>query len=132
MAKRRRKAKRAKAQAGAPPAGDAAGPSVGVLTDSHHTRGDLRLIRRAARGRWPIKDEMRDALPGLVFDIAKDKDQDARTRVGAAATLVRMDDANQRDEHKGAEFERLDAGEATEHVEHSGHIRYVQMPEEEI
>jgi hypothetical protein len=102
----------------------------GELLEPGHTRADLRLIARAARGRWPVSDRMRQAVLSKMAKIV-DKDMvevpggdgtilvdNDRNQIAAARVIVAIDAINQADEIKAVDVERADAGKPTSVVQH--------------
>lgn len=80
------------------------------LADPGHTRGDLRMVRRAVRKRWNVPDDKRDTIAAKVAEEAEKGDQTAQKIV------LEMERQNQADEHMAEKYERLDGGKTTELV----------------
>ena len=67
-----------------------------LLTDSRHTRSDLRMIETAIRKGWKIPDELLETLPTTAAEIAtrgKPRDQ-----IAAMSLLVKMKEQNDKAE----------------------------------
>lgn len=64
----------------------------GELIDPHHVRGDLRLIRRAAKSDWPIGRKRKRAYVRELDNLVKSSDE--RIKLGALRTAAMMDRAN--------------------------------------
>ena len=62
----------------------------GRFFDPGRPRRAVNLIHRAVSEGWGVKDEDRAILPSMLSDIARDADQDIRTRVKAIDTLRMM------------------------------------------
>lgn len=65
-----------------------------LLTDPHHNRADVAMIRTAIRRKWKIPDAAFEALPGLVLQLATDKNQKAEIRLKAVSLVQAMHDQN--------------------------------------
>ena len=76
-----------------------------LLTDSRHTRSDLRMIETAIRKGWKIPDDLLETLPTTAAEIAaKGKPRD---QIAAMSLLVKMKEQNDKAEPQ-----------ATKQVEH--------------
>ena len=64
------------------------------LVDPSHIGRDAKLIGRAIKAGWPIRQEIVDSLPDLMHSIAEDGEESVRDRVAAAKVLVAMKAAN--------------------------------------
>lgn len=73
-----------------------------ALTDDHHTRAGLALVRRAIRQRWGVKDAHRERVPDLLMELAEDVQNDGRVRVAALKTMRDIEADNQKDDHAEA------------------------------
>lgn len=74
------------------------GVSPALEIDSRTPGKDLRLLRRAIRNKWAIRDAAFQALPDAMLKIALDGEIDARSRVNAAKAIVSMHGQNCDDE----------------------------------
>src|SRR3990167_9360817 len=61
---------------------------------------DTRMVERAIRQRWPLRDEYREPLVNGLLTIAVNPANGARERVSASRALIAMEGQNQADEHK--------------------------------
>ena len=67
-----------------------------LLTDSGHSRSDLRMVETAIRKGWQIPDQLLEALPKIAGAMAlKGKPRD---QIAAMALLVKMKEQNNRQE----------------------------------
>lgn len=71
-----------------------------ILTDPHHTRADLVMLRQAIRRKWKIPDVAFEALPKMVANIAVDASQKTETRLKAVACLSAMHEQNDGERRK--------------------------------
>lgn len=111
--------------ASADPAPGGASTVVGSL-DMADQR-DQGLVRRAAAGhtykkkRWPGIDDTLKRKVVNALEVAIEisvEDRDANGINGAAKTISVLEGQNQADEHVEEKYRRLDAGQATEGVQH--------------
>ena len=63
------------------------------IVDSRTSVKDLRLLQRAARHKWPVKNHHRKLVVNQMEDILKNAD-DPRTVVAAARVLIAADSVN--------------------------------------
>jgi hypothetical protein len=70
-----------------------------LLTDGQQERGDLCLLERAVRERWPIPASARNVMAKIAA-IAEDETKPTGHRLKAARILLEADRLNQADEHK--------------------------------
>ncbi len=95
------------------PAGDQGEPSI--LADRHRTKGDLVLLRRALKNRWPVTVEQQGQIVDKLMELVDDPDP--KVAASAVRTGVAIVDANIRIDLEADKADRLDAGLATERVE---------------
>lgn len=81
-----------------------------------HLREDIRIVGMAVKRRWPVPDEVKERLPGILRSIAETSDSE-RERIAAARVIVAMEAQNQADDHVADKNARLDEGKATERIE---------------
>jgi len=93
--------------------GDQGGTAL--LADKHRSKGDLVLIRRAMRNKWPVKTGDQAVIVDRLMRLVDDPDP--KVAVSAVRTGVAMVDANIRIDMEDDKADRLDAGAATERVE---------------
>ena len=79
------------------------------VVDTRTGGKDMRLIRRAIQGGWPITDEIRELVIREMGIIVRDSENE-RNRVAAAKTLVSADGIN-------ARLEVADIGNDTKQVD---------------
>jgi hypothetical protein len=87
-----------------------------ALKDSHHTRADLRLARRAVLNKWPMKDADRAHLHAKMIELADSPDD--RVAVAAVKLGTDMNRQNIAVDLEEDKAERLDAGKPTENINH--------------
>lgn len=63
-------------------------------------RNGLRMLETAARHRWPIPAEHRDAIVKTCTRIALDPNSKRREQLAAMRVLAQLEAQNQADEHK--------------------------------
>lgn len=64
-----------------------------LLTNLHHTRGDLQMVRTAIRKGWQIPDQLLEALPKVAGAMAlKGKPRD---QIAAMKVLLAMKEQNE-------------------------------------
>jgi hypothetical protein len=66
----------------------------GVVIDTHHKRQHLKMIDRAVRQSWAIRDKAFEKLPKEMLDLAMKRSEDPRVRVSAARVIVTMHGQN--------------------------------------
>lgn len=99
----------------APPAKTGDQGDTSLLTDRHRAKGDLVLVRRAVRNKWPVKPENQAALVERTMQLVADPDP--KIAVSAVRAGVAMVDANIRIDLEEDKADRLDSGLATERVD---------------
>lgn len=65
-----------------------------LLSDSGHTRSDLRMLEMALRKGWAIKDEWLEGMPKVVVNIALKGNN--REKLAAIKLLLQMKEQNDR------------------------------------
>jgi hypothetical protein len=60
------------------------------LLDPHHIRESLAMVHRAMKQGWDVPQGVRDELPGIVAEIAKNKDSAERDKLRAVECLMAM------------------------------------------
>jgi len=86
-----------------------------LASDPHRVKGDLVMLRRALKNRWPVKSEHQGRIVERLMDLIEDADP--KIAASAVRTGVAMVDANIRIDQEEDKADRLDAGKATERVE---------------
>jgi hypothetical protein len=79
-------------------------------TESSMSVRDTRLMERALRERWPIKQEYREAIIKRLIRIIADPASSAREVASASRALLAAEAQNQQDQHKV-----IDVNVATRH-----------------
>jgi hypothetical protein len=96
------------------PPNDRGQGDTSLLTDPHHKRADLRLLRRAVLNGWPVPDSLRaklvERLEGQLDD------PDSRVVAAAIRSGIALHDSNLKTLEVLDKLDRLDAGESTENV----------------
>ena len=85
------------------------------MTDPHRSKGDLVLLRRAIKNRWPVLAEHQAQLVERTLQLVADADP--KIAVSAVRAGVAMVDANIKIDMEEDKADRLDSGLATERVE---------------
>lgn len=91
--------------------GSASGGRGGILDLSLNR--DQKLIRRAANGRWPIPDELKQAVVNKVAQ-ALGATSEPREVASLSKVVVAMEGQNQADDHLNEKNTRIDEGKGTE------------------
>ena len=86
-----------------------------LLTDPHRSKGDLVLLRRAIKNRWPVLAEHQAQLVERTLELVADADP--KIAVSAVRAGVAMVDANIKIDMEEDKADRLDSGLATERVD---------------
>jgi hypothetical protein len=94
-------------------------------SDGHHDRADANMLLRAIRKGWPITDEIRKRAVEWAIE-QLDKPEYAETQAKAVAILQEADKHNLRLMEFLDKVKRLDAGQATENVQHTYEV---EIPE---
>lgn len=89
--------------------------ATSLLSDPHRNKGDLVMIRRAIRLKWPVKPEHQEMLVDRMMELVAETDP--KVAVSALRAGVAMVDANIRVDMEEDKCDRLDAGAITERVE---------------
>jgi len=84
----------------------------GITYEPRTSKQDAKLLAKAVRKGWAIKDEMKEQLPEMMMDIVKDPKCFAEVKVQAARALVAMNQQN-------LDIDKADAGQPDQIVHHT-------------
>ncbi len=79
--------------------GGLGGPGPIVNVEVGHIR-DTRMVERALRKRWPIKEEHKEAVVTRLMMIVADRKSSNREATSAAKALLAAESQNQGDDHQ--------------------------------